>query len=80
MTQRISQHNLFATSVMAKKETFLHHLKGKSLVYKRYTKSPLRYGGRKSLAVGLILEQIPSDIKRLISPFIGGGSVEVRQL
>ncbi|WP_371819511.1 DNA adenine methylase, partial [Campylobacter upsaliensis] len=55
-----------------KKETFLHHLKGKSLVYKRYTKSPLRYGGGKSLAVGLILEQIPSDIKRLISPFIGG--------
>ncbi|EOF7229865.1 DNA adenine methylase [Campylobacter upsaliensis] len=60
-----------------KKETFLHHLKGKSLVYKRYTKSPLRYGGGKSLAVGLILEQIPSDTKRLISPFIGAGSVEV---
>lgn len=60
-----------------KKETFLHHLKGKNLAYKRYTKSPLRYGGGKSLAVGLILEQIPSDIKRLISPFIGGGSVEV---
>ncbi|MCR2102534.1 DNA adenine methylase, partial [Campylobacter upsaliensis] len=56
-----------------KKETFLHHLKGKNLVYKRYTKSPLRYGGGKSLAVGLILEQIPSDTKRLISPFIGGG-------
>ena len=33
--------------------------------------------GGKSLAVGLILEQIPSDTKRLISPFIGGGSVEV---
>ncbi|MCR2114055.1 DNA adenine methylase, partial [Campylobacter upsaliensis] len=60
-----------------KKETFLHHLKGKNLTYKRYTKSPLRYGGGKSLAVGLILEQIPSDTKRLISPFIGGGSVEV---
>ncbi len=27
-----------------KKETFLHHLKGKNLTYKRYTKSPLRYG------------------------------------
>ena len=47
------------------------------MTYKRYTKSPLRYGGGKSLAVGLILEQIPSDTKRLISPFIGGGSVEV---
>ena len=60
-----------------KKELFLHRLRGKKLTYKRYTKSPLRYGGGKSLAVGLILEQIPSDIKRLISPFIGGGSVEV---
>lgn len=61
----------------AKKELFLHRLRGKKLTYKRYTKSPLRYGGGKSLAVGLILEQIPSDTKRLISPFIGGGSVEV---
>ncbi|MDY5615608.1 MAG: DNA adenine methylase, partial [Helicobacter sp.] len=60
-----------------KKEAFLHKLRGKKLTYKRYTKSPLRYGGGKSLAVGLILEQIPSDTKRLISPFIGGGSVEV---
>lgn len=77
MTQRIKQHTLFTTCAVTKKEIFLHHLKGKNLTYKRYTKSPLRYGGGKSLAVGLILEQIPSDTKRLISPFIGGGSVEV---
>ncbi|STQ86351.1 adenine-specific DNA methyltransferase [Helicobacter muridarum] len=60
-----------------KKMCFLHSLKGKSLAYKRYTKSPLRYGGGKSLAVGLILEHFPNDIKRLISPFMGGGSVEI---
>lgn len=60
-----------------KRACFLDSLKGKSLTYKRYTKSPLRYGGGKSLAVGLILEHFPSDIKRLVSPFMGGGSVEI---
>lgn len=59
------------------KKHFLRNLKGKSLHYKRYTKSPLRYGGGKTLAVGLILEHFPNDIKRLISPFMGGGSVEI---
>ena len=60
-----------------RKTRFLDLLKGKNLAYKRYTKSPLRYGGGKSLAVGLILEHFPNDISRVISPFIGGGSVEV---
>lgn len=59
------------------KQNFLSSLKSKSLKYKRYTKSPLRYGGGKSLAVGIIIEQFPNDIKRLISPFMGGGSVEI---
>ncbi|WP_416232498.1 DNA adenine methylase [Helicobacter sp. MIT 21-1697] len=62
---------------LTSKQHFLCNLKGKSLAYKRYTKSPLRYGGGKSLAVGLILEYFPNDVKRLISPFIGGGSVEI---
>ena len=61
----------------SKKSRFLESLKGKSLAYKRYAKSPLRYGGGKSLAVGLILEHFPNDLCRVISPFIGGGSVEV---
>ena len=60
-----------------KKAFFLDSLRGKSLAYKRYTKSPLRYGGGKSLAVGLIIEHFPNDIQRLISPFMGGGSVEI---
>ena len=62
---------------MTNKQDFLKSLKSKSLKYKRYTKSPLRYGGGKSLAVGIIIEQFPNDIKRLISPFMGGGSVEI---
>ncbi len=64
-------------SLTNRKVRFLHSLKGKSLTYKRYTKSPLRYGGGKSLAVGLIVEHFPDDIQRVVSPFIGGGSVEV---
>ena len=60
-----------------RKARFLDSLKGKNLAYKRYTKSPLRYGGGKSLAVGLIIEHFPNDIKRVVSPFIVGGSVEV---
>lgn len=61
----------------SKKERFLRSLKGTNLAYKRYTKSPLRYGGGKSLAVGLIIEHFPNNIKRLISPFMGGGSLEL---
>lgn len=64
-------------SLEFKKAHFLESLKGKSSSYKRYTKSPLRYGGGKSLAVGLIIEHFPNDIKRVVSPFLGGGSVEV---
>ncbi|WP_334092890.1 MULTISPECIES: DNA adenine methylase [Helicobacter] len=60
-----------------KKALFLQNLKGKTLHYKRYPKSPLRYGGGKSLAVGLIIENFPNDTRRLISPFIGGGSIEI---
>ena len=47
------------------------------LDYKRYLGSPLRYAGGKSLAVGYVLERLPRDIRRLVSPFIGGGSVEI---
>ena len=73
----LTQRNLFVTYDITKKDKFLHNLKGKNLTYKRYIKSPLRYGGGKSLATGLIIEQLPRDIKRLVSPFIGGGSVEI---
>lgn len=61
-------------------ESFLHRISspvGSRVRYKRYLGSPLRYAGGKSLAVGFILENLPYDTKRVISPFFGGGSVEI---
>ena len=55
---------------------FLKKIKGSKNKYKRVALSPIRYAGGKSLAVGYIVENLPS-IKRLISPFFGGGSFEV---
>ena len=40
-------------------------------------KTPLRYPGGKSRAVKHILPHIPEDVKRVCSPFFGGGSVEL---
>lgn len=57
---------------------FLHTLSsGGARRYKRYVGSPLRYAGGKSLAVGFIAEHFPANIRKLVSPFIGGGSVEI---
>lgn len=60
-----------------RKKVFLQSLLGKSTKYKRYYGSPLRYGGGKTLAVGYIIEHLPSNIDKVVSPFIGGGSVEI---
>lgn len=60
-----------------RKSNFLEDLKGKNQNYKRYLGSTLRYGGGKSLAVGNILELIPDNVKRVVSPFMGGGSIEI---
>jgi len=62
---------------LSKKEQFLDKLKGKGQKYKRYLGSPLRYAGGKSWAVGYVIERIPDNIRRLISPFFGGGSIEI---
>lgn len=45
--------------------------------YKRVVESPIRYAGGKSLAVGFIAELLPDSVKKLVSPFFGGGSVEI---
>ena len=60
------------------KDIFLKSLRSTSgkLKYKRYACSPLRYAGGKSLAVGIIIELLP-NVKKLVSPFFGGGSVEI---
>ncbi len=63
---------------MSRLDAFLTSLKGRGKAgYKRYVGSPLRYAGGKSLAVGYIAERLPDGIHRLVSPFIGGGSVEI---
>lgn len=59
------------------KQLFLRSIEGKKNKYKRASLSPLRYAGGKSLAVGYITELIPSGVKRIISPFLGGGSLEI---
>lgn len=65
-------------SFTSRKKLFLENLKPTGNGYKRYVGSPLRYAGGKSLAVGLIVERLPdNNIKRFVSPFLGGGSVEV---
>ena len=43
----------------------------------RAARSPLRYPGGKSRAARTILELIPPDTRTLVSPFMGGGSVEL---
>ena len=45
--------------------------------YSRYNGLPLRYAGGKSLAVGYVVEQLPANLTKLVSPFVGGASVEI---
>ncbi len=45
--------------------------------YKRLPLSPIRYAGGKSLAVGYVLELLPDQVNKVVSPFFGGGSVEI---
>lgn len=40
-------------------------------------KSPLRYPGGKSFAIPIILPYFPTDLKEMVSPFMGGGSIEL---
>jgi len=69
-----SQKSLF---FLTPKERFFLALKGRDKKYKRYLGSPLRYAGGKTWAVGYIIEYLPDNIKRLVSPFFGGGSLEI---
>lgn len=57
---------------------YLSLISNKNNTYKRVCLSPLRYAGGKSKAIGYILENIPSlKNKKIVSPFFGGGSVEI---
>lgn len=84
ITQVAKQNTLKLDTVSSppfaeRKRIFLNHLASPSgkTKYKRYMGAPIRYAGGKSLAVGLVIERIPGNVKRIVSPFIGGGSVEV---
>lgn len=56
----------------------LHRLRGKGRhKYRRYDGLPLRYAGGKSLAVGHVIEHLPDGLDGIVSPFFGGGSVEI---
>jgi DNA adenine methylase len=58
--------------------TFLNSIKSRNNKFKKQIISPLRYAGGKSSAVGLILDNIPLlKTKKIVSPFFGGGSVEL---
>lgn len=69
----------FSQSFASRKKILLNSLKSPSSDnrYKRYCKSPLRYAGGKSLAIGFIVALMPDNVKRVVSPFLGGGSVEI---
>jgi DNA adenine methylase len=63
-----------------RKRLFLSSLRsrdGSGSKYRRYLGAPIRYPGGKSYAVGYIVELLPDHVERVVSPFIGGGSVEV---
>lgn len=69
---------LFKETFENKKTSLLKSLLSRNTryKYKRLCLSPIRYAGGKSLAVGHIVENLP-NVKRIISPFFGGGSVEI---
>lgn len=64
-----------------KKKVFLDRIKSSNPdsqnKYKRVALSPIRYAGGKSLAVGHVVELLPDNIKKVVSPFFGGGSIEI---
>ena len=64
-----------------KKKVFLKSIKSKNTKsrnkYKRVALSTIRYAGGKSLAVGHVFELLPNHVKKVVSPFFGGGSVEI---
>lgn len=65
--------------ISKQKEALLQKLKSPSRAdgYKRYSGTPLRYAGGKTLAVGHIVNLLPNKIGKVVSPFLGGASVEI---
>ena len=63
---------------LSPRAALLRRLRGKGRhKYRRYDGLPLRYAGGKSLAVGHVIEHLPDGLDSIVSPFFGGGSVEI---
>lgn len=78
ITETLDTGGRAASVIDRQRAAFLERLASSGrMPYKRYTESPIRYAGGKSLAVGMILSHMPLGVTRLVSPFLGGGSVEV---
>lgn len=77
-TQNRQLHLNLSVAQLSRDE-FLNALQSRGkLAYKRYLGSPLRYAGGKSLAVGFVVELLPSPLpSKVVSPFMGGGSIEI---
>lgn len=84
-THAISKRNIAPLSQpssrqkpVSRRDAFLAQLCSRGRYrYSRYNGLPLRYAGGKSLAVGFVLEHLPNGVEFMVSPFIGGGSVEI---
>ncbi len=72
---------VLGSNLEIKKKIFLNEVRSKNPKsmnkYKRVALSPIRYAGGKTLAVGHVIESLPNNIKRVVSPFFGGGSIEI---
>ena len=67
-----------AGPLLTPRVALLRRLRGKGRHrYRRYDGLPLRYAGGKSLAVGHVVEHLPEGLDSIVSPFFGGGSVEI---
>ena len=68
-------------TLVYKKKIFLDRIRSKNPnsqnKYKRVSLSTIRYAGGKTLAVGHVVELLPENTKRVVSPFFGGGSIEI---
>lgn len=64
-----------------KKKVFLDRIRSKNPnsqnKYKRVSLSTIRYAGGKTLAVGHVVELLPENTRKVVSPFFGGGSIEI---
>jgi DNA adenine methylase len=75
--QEILARSVVPIEYMNPEKEYLQSIKTEN-GYKRVSISPLRYAGGKSKAIGLIIENFPElKTKKIVSPFFGGGSLEI---